>query len=147
MTYMYDGFRLIANGLRGFNRHVAIMGALGSRFHEYKATGMFDGTLSGFWYFALEPMLDHLEAWDEKDVDNARRMWDVGLVQLHEYGAAMGRLHIRYETATCLREHIPSPFMRSPMPKPLQHEIDALYQLLKQLGLRLIGSKEIRLAA
>ena len=38
-------------------------------------------------------------------------------------------------------------FIRSPMPKPLQHEIDALYQLLKNLGLPVIGSKEIRLAA
>jgi hypothetical protein len=37
--------------------------------------------------------------------------------------------------------------MRSPMPKPLQHEIDALYQLLKHLSLPVIGSKEIRLAA
>ena len=63
MTYMYDGFRLIAKGLRGLDRHVAVMGALASRFHEYKATGMFDGTLSGFWNFALDPMLDHLEAW------------------------------------------------------------------------------------
>jgi len=27
MTYMYDGFRLIANGLRGLNHHVAVMGA------------------------------------------------------------------------------------------------------------------------
>ena len=72
MTYMYDGFRMIANGLRGLDHHVAVMGALASRFHEYKATGMFDGTLSGFWNFALEPMLDHLEAWDAKDIDKAR---------------------------------------------------------------------------
>jgi 4-hydroxy-tetrahydrodipicolinate synthase len=76
MTYMYDGFRLIANGLRGLDRHVAIMGALASRFHEYKATGTFDGTLSGFWNFALEPMLDHLEAWDAKDLDGARAIWN-----------------------------------------------------------------------
>ena len=40
MTYMYDGFRLIAKGLRGLDRHVAVMGALASRFHEYKATGL-----------------------------------------------------------------------------------------------------------
>ncbi|MGC1094626.1 MAG: dihydrodipicolinate synthase family protein, partial [Pseudolabrys sp.] len=123
MTYMYDGFRLIANGLRGLNHHVAVMGALASRFHEYKATGMFDGTLSGFWNFALEPMLDHLEAWDAKDIDKARRIWDGGLVQLHEYVADMGRLHIRYKTATWLRGLIPNPFMRSPMPKPKQQEV------------------------
>jgi dihydrodipicolinate synthase/N-acetylneuraminate lyase len=147
MTYMYDGFRLIANGLRGLNHHVAIMGALASRFHEYKATGMFDGTLSGFWNFALEPMLDHLEAWDAKDIDKARRIWDGGLVQLHEYVADMGRLHIRYKTATWLRGLIPNPFMRSPMPKPKQAEIDALYRLLKALNFDVIEVKETKLAA
>ena len=40
MTYMYDGFRIVAQGLRSLDRHVAIMGALASRFHEYKATGL-----------------------------------------------------------------------------------------------------------
>ena len=147
MTYMYDGFRIIAKGLRGLDRHVAVMGALASRFHEYKATGLFDGTLSGFWNFALEPMLDHLEAWDAKDIDKARRIWDGGLVQLHEYVADMGRLHIRYKTATWLRGLIPSPFMRSPMPKPKQAEIDALYRLLKALNFEVIGAKETKLAA
>jgi dihydrodipicolinate synthase/N-acetylneuraminate lyase len=147
MTYMYDGFRIIANGLRGLDRHVAIMGALASRFHEYKATGLFDGTLSGFWNFALEPMLDHLAAWDAKDIDKARAIWDGGLVQLHEYVADMGRLHIRYKTATWLRGLIPNPFMRSPMPKPRQQEIDTLYRLLKNLGFDLIDVNETRLAA
>jgi len=47
MTYMYDGFRIIAKGLRSLDRPVAVMGALASRFHEYRATGVFDGTLSG----------------------------------------------------------------------------------------------------
>jgi dihydrodipicolinate synthase/N-acetylneuraminate lyase len=147
MTYMYDGFRLIAKGLRGLDRHVAVMGALASRFHEYKATGMFDGTLSGFWNFALEPMLDHLEAWDAHDIDKARAIWDGGLAQLHEYVADMGRLHIRYKTATWLRGLIPNPFMRPPMPKPRQSEIDALYALLKALGFEVIEAKETRLAA
>jgi dihydrodipicolinate synthase/N-acetylneuraminate lyase len=147
MTYMYDGFRIIAKGLRGLDRHVAVMGALASRFHEYKATNLFDGTLSGFWNFALEPMLDHLAAWDAKDIDKARNIWDGGLVQLHEYVADMGRLHIRYKTATWLRGLIPSPFMRAPMPKPRQEEIDTLYRLLKNLGFEVIEAKETRLAA
>src|SRR5215470_5758762 len=147
MTYMYDGFRLIANGLRGLDRHVAVMGALASRFHEYKATGYFDGTLSGFWNFALEPMLDHLEAWDQKDIDKACKIWNGGLVQLHEYVADMGRLHIRYKTATWLRGLIPNPFMRSPMPKPRQDEIDTLYRLLKAANMPVIDMKETRLAA
>jgi len=147
MTYMYDGFMLIANGLRGLDRHVAVMGALASRFHEYKANGTFDGTLSGFWNFALDPMLDHLEAWDRKDIDKAREIWLGGLSQLHSYVADMGRLHIRYKTATWLCGLIPNPFMRAPMPKPLQQEIDTLYRLLKTVGLPVIDIKDTRLAA
>jgi dihydrodipicolinate synthase/N-acetylneuraminate lyase len=147
MTYMYDGFQIIANGLRSLDRHVAIMGALASRFHEYRATGLLDGTLSGFWNFALEPMLDHLDAWDANDVERARAIWNGGLHQLHDYVADMGRLHIRYKSATWLRGLIPNPFMRAPMPKPQQTEIDTLYRLLTNLKLPVIDMKETRLAA
>jgi dihydrodipicolinate synthase/N-acetylneuraminate lyase len=123
------------------------MGALASRFHEYKANDIFDGTLSGFWNFALDPMLDHLDAWDRNDVVAARSIWDGGLCALHEYVADMGRLHIRYKTATWLAGLIPNPFMRSPMPKPRQIEIDTLHQLLKQAGIAVIDIKQTRLAA
>ena len=110
MTYMYDGFRIIAKGLRGLDRHVAVMGALASRFHEYKATNLFDGTLSGFWNFALEPMLDHLAAWDAKDIDVPA---DLGRrpVQFRircRHGAAPSSL----QTPAWLRGLIPSPYMR-----------------------------------
>jgi dihydrodipicolinate synthase/N-acetylneuraminate lyase len=139
MTYgLYEGFRIVAKGLRSLDRHVAILGALASRFHEYNATGLFDGTLSGFWNFAFEPMLDHLEAWRRRDLDAACRIWNGGLVQLHEYVADMGRLHVRYQTATWLRGLIPNPFMRPPMPRPRQIEIDTIYELLKNLGLSVI---------
>jgi 4-hydroxy-tetrahydrodipicolinate synthase len=37
--------------------------------------------------------------------------------------------------------------MRSPMPKPKQQEIDTLYQLVKNLGVPVIGREEIKLAA
>jgi len=147
MTYMYDGFKIIANGLRSLDRHVAIMGALAVRFHEYKACGTFDGTLSGFWNFALEPMLDHLEAWDRKDVDQATAIWNGGLYQLHDYIADMGRLHIRYKVATWLRGLIANPFMRPPMPKPRQEEIDTIYRLLKNLNLPVIDRQDTKLAA
>lgn len=147
MTYMYDGFRIIAKGLRGLDRHVAVMGALASRFHEYKATGLFDGTLSGFWNFAPEPMLEHLAAWDANDVEKARKIWDGGLCELHEYVADMGRLHIRYKTAAWLRGFIPNPFMRPPMPKPKQEEIDTLWRLMNRMGLSVIDLKEAKLAA
>ena len=102
MTYMYDGFRIIAKGVALARPSVAVMGALASRFHEYRATGVFDGTLSGFWTFAKEPMLDHLDAWDTRDLDKACTIWNGGLCELQEYIADMGRLHIRYKTATWL---------------------------------------------
>jgi 4-hydroxy-tetrahydrodipicolinate synthase len=147
MTYMYEGFRLIAKGLRSLDRDVAVMGALASRFHEYRLTNMFDGTLSGFWNFAKEPMMEHLAAWDRRDLEAACRVWDGGLAELHDYVADMGRLHIRYKTATWLRGLIPNPFMRPPMPKPQQAEIETLYRLLQQLGLSVIDRQDMRLAA
>jgi dihydrodipicolinate synthase/N-acetylneuraminate lyase len=147
MTYMYDGFQIIAKNLRSLDRHVAVMGALASRFHEYRATGMFDGTLSGFWNFAFEPMLDHLEAWDNRDIERATKIWHSGLSELHDYIANMGRLHVRYKTATWLRGLIPNPFMRPPMPTPRQIEIDTIYHLLKAMKLPVIDVKEARLAA
>ena len=147
MTYGYDGFRIIAKGLRSLDRRVAVLGALASRFHEYNATGYFDGTLSGFWNFAFEPMLDHLDAWRRRDLETACRIWDSGLVQLHEYIADMGRLHTRYKTAAWLRGLIPNPFMRPPMPLPRQTEIDAIYALLKNLGLSVIDKSEAKLSA
>jgi dihydrodipicolinate synthase/N-acetylneuraminate lyase len=147
MTYGYDGFRIVAQALRSLDHHVAVMGALASRFHEYNATGLFDGTLSGFWNFAFEPMLEHLDAWHDRDVVRATEIWTGGLVQLHEYVADMGRLHIRYKTAAWLRGLIPRPFMRPPMPKPRKVEVDTLYSLLKNLGLSVIDAKELKLAA
>ncbi|MDC7789874.1 dihydrodipicolinate synthase family protein [Rhodoplanes sp. TEM] len=147
MTYMYDGFRLIAKGLRSLDRHVAIMGALASRWHEYKATGLFDGTLSGFWNFALEPMMDHLDAWDRNDIVKAREIWDGGLSELHDYVADMGRLHIRYKTATWIAGLIPNPFMRAPMPKPSLVEIETLHRLLTRVGVPVIDLAEARKAA
>ena len=75
-------------------------------------------------------MLIHLEAAKrQKTSTRSAPIWDGGLVQLHEYVADMGRLHIRYKTATWLRGLIPNPFMRSPMPKPKQQEVDTLYRL------------------
>ncbi|MCR0984529.1 dihydrodipicolinate synthase family protein [Roseomonas populi] len=147
MTYTYDGFRMVAKGLRSLDRPVAVMGALASRFHEYRLTDMFDGTLSGFWTFAKEPMLDHLEAWDRRDLEGACKVWNSGLVDLHEYIADMGRLHIRYKTAAWLRGLIPSPFMRAPMPKPKQEEIDTIYRLLTNLNLSVIDRSDLKRAA
>jgi dihydrodipicolinate synthase/N-acetylneuraminate lyase len=147
MTYMYDGFRIIAKALRGLDRHVAVMGALGSRFHEYKATNSFDGTLSGFWNYAMDPMLDHLDAWDNKDLAKANEIWEGGLSDLQSYIADFGRLHIRYKVASWLCGLSPRPLMRLPMPHPRQEEIDTIYRLLQKVGVPVIDLKETKLAA
>ncbi len=146
MTYGYDGYRIVGKALRKLPRRVSVMAALASRFHEYRATDLFDGTLSGFWNYGMEGMLDHLEAWDERDLEKACTIWQGGLSQLHEYVADMGRLHVRYKVATWLRGLIPNPFMRPPMPAPKQVEIDTIYALLQGAGLSVIDRKEATLA-
>ncbi|MES2941297.1 MAG: dihydrodipicolinate synthase family protein [Pseudomonadota bacterium] len=147
MTYGYDGFRIVGKALRKLPRRVSVMAALASRFHEYRATDMFDGTLSGFWNYGMDPMLDHLDAWDRRDIDGACKIWEGGLSQLHEYVADMGRLHVRYKVATWLCGLIPSPLMRPPMPAPKQIEIDTIYELLKAAGLAVIDRKDASLSA
>lgn len=147
MTYGYDGFRIVGKALRKLPRRVSVMAALASRFHEYRATDMFDGTLSGFWNYGMDPMLDHLDAWDRRDIDGACKIWEGGLSQLHEYVADMGRLHVRYKVATWLCGLIPSPLMRPPMPAPKQIEIDTIYELLKAAGLAVIDRKDANLSA
>ncbi len=146
MTYGYDGYRIVGKALRKLPRRVSVMAALASRFHEYRATDLFDGTLSGFWNYGMESMLDHLEAWDNRDLEKACDVWQGGLSQLHEYVADMGRLHVRYKVAAWLRGLIPNPFMRPPMPQPKQIEIDTIYDLLKAAGLSVIDRKEATLA-
>jgi 4-hydroxy-tetrahydrodipicolinate synthase len=147
MTYGYDGYRIVAKALRQLPRRVSVMSALASRFHEYRATDMFDGTLSGFWNYGMESMLDHLEAWDDRNLERACHVWQQGgLCQLHEYVADMGRLHVRYKVATWLRGLIPNPFMRPPMPRPKQVEIDTIYELLQKAGLSVIDRREANLA-
>lgn len=140
MTYMYDGYKIVARALRALDRPVAVMGALASRFHEYRANDLFDGTLSGFWNFAKAPMLTHLDAWDRQDYPAAAAVWQSGLVDLHEYVADMGRLHIRYKTATWLAGLIPSPFMRPPMPRPRRIEVARLNELLGKAGIETIDA-------
>ena len=147
MTYMYDGFQIIAKALRKLDRHVAVMGALGARFHEYRATQCFDGTLSGFWNYALEPMVEHLDAWDQMDVVRANEVWNAGLSDLQSYIADFSRLHIRYKVASWLVGHCASPLMRQPMPKPRQEEIDTIYRLLGAAGIQTIDKKDTLLAA
>jgi dihydrodipicolinate synthase/N-acetylneuraminate lyase len=145
MLYPYPGYRVVAKALQRLDKPVAVMGALANFFHEYRAVNLFDGTMSGYWNYALEPMLDHLEAWDRGDVAAATRIWDGGLLDLHEAVSDRGRLHIRYKTAAWLRGLIPTPYMRAPLPVPRQTEIDQLYVALKNAGLSVIDRKETQL--
>ncbi len=100
MTYNYEGYRIISRGLRQFPRHVAILGAPAVYFHEGLASGQFDGTVTGSFNYAMEPMIDHIQAWKRGDLHTARRIWDSGLAELHEYVySEYSRLHIRYKAA------------------------------------------------
>lgn len=136
MTYNYNGYREIARVLRSLDRRVEILGALAKFFHENLANEQFDGTSSGAWNYAPEPMMEHILAWRAGDVQRATRIWNGGLAQLHEYiFAEMSRLHIRYKVAAWLRGFIDNPLMRPPMPRPRAAEIEETYRLLQALEL------------
>jgi 4-hydroxy-tetrahydrodipicolinate synthase len=72
----------------------------------------------------------------------ACKIWNSGLVQLHEYVADMGRLHVRNQTATWLHGLIPNPFLRPTMPRRRQIEMDTIYELLNNLGLSVIDRRD-----
>ncbi|SIO28734.1 dihydrodipicolinate synthase family protein [Paraburkholderia phenazinium] len=147
MTYSYDGYRVIARALRE-QTSVGIMGAPAHFFHEAQATGQMDGTVSGCWCYAMEPMLEHLDAWKRGDLEQARQIWDSGLAALHEYiFSEWGRVHVRYKVASWLRGLTSHPRMRPPMPEPRQEEISTIRQLLTALNLPLVGDVKARQSA
>lgn len=142
MTYNYGGFRIIARALRQLPRRVGIMCATACYFHEYLAGGNFEGTVTGSFNYAMEAMIDHIEAWRRGDLETARRIWTSGLDELHEYVySEYSRLHVRYKTACWLRGLIEEPFMRPPQPKPKLEEVRRLRELLARTGLRVIGEE------
>jgi 4-hydroxy-tetrahydrodipicolinate synthase len=144
MTYNYDGYRAVTRTLRELDRPVAVFGAVGKYFHENLANDAFDGTSSGAFNYALEPMLDHIQAWRRGDVRRATEIWNGGLAQLQEYVFSdFGRLHVRYKTAAWLRGLIANPVMRPPMPLPRQAEINLLADLLAGCGLEVIAKDAI----
>lgn len=148
VNYNYDGYRKMVPALRGLDRHVAILPANASYFHESLAYGEFDGTASGSWCYAMELMMDHYDAWRANDVEKARKIWQAGLRELHEYiYGESGRLHQRYKIAVWLRGFAENPFMIPPMPPPRQEEIDRIYALMKKVGYELRDPKDIRIAA
>ena len=145
MTYNYEGFRKVGRAIRQLDRHVGILGATAVNFHENLASEMFDGTVTGSFNYALEPMLAHISAWRSGDLALARKIWNGGLAALHEYVYEQwGRLHVRYKTATWLRGLIDSPFMRPPMPAPGITEVETLRTLLTNAGLSVRDSASIK---
>ena len=137
MIYNYEGQRKMWKVLRSLNRHVSILAAGGGLFHEFLAHDVLDGTASGSWNYAMEPMLDHIDAWRVCDVVRARRIWvDGGLRDLHEFiYSDYSRLHTRYKIAAWLRGLIPNCKTRPPMPVAKQEEVDILRGLLQRAGL------------
>jgi len=136
MIYNYEGQRKMWKILRSLDRHVAILAAGGGLFHEFLAHDVLDGTASGSWNYALEPMLDHIEAWRANDVVKARRIWvEGGLRDLHEYiYSDYSRLHVRYKIAAWLRGLIPNCKTRPPMPVAKPEEAETLRRLLEKTG-------------
>jgi dihydrodipicolinate synthase/N-acetylneuraminate lyase len=148
MTYSYDGQKTIIRALRGLDRHVAVLGAGSKTFHEQLACDELDGTVSGSWNYAPEPMLDHINAWRRGDLKEARRIWRAGLYELQAYVSSdLSRLHIKYKTAAWLRGFISHPFMRPPMPKPFKSEIIELRKLLSAAGLSVIDDEKVSIVA
>lgn len=145
MTYNYTGHRIVSRALRNLDRHVALLGAPAINFHENLLSNCFDGTVSGSWNYAPEPMLDHILAWRREDLVEARRIWDSGLAQIHEYVySEFSRLHIRYKIGTWLRGFISNPFMRPPMPKPRKEEVRKFVELFTNANLNIIADDKIK---
>jgi dihydrodipicolinate synthase/N-acetylneuraminate lyase len=138
-TYAYPGHRLLARAMRQQAPEVALLCSSAHFFHEYLAVGNMDGTISGSWNYALEPMLEHIEAFQRNDLVDARRIWNGGMARLHEFiYSEPGRLHVRYKVAAWMRGLVDLPFMRDPMPRPRAVEIDTIRQLMIESGLEVM---------
>ena len=144
MTYSYEGTKIIAKALKSLDRRVAVLIATARYFHEHLSTGILEGTLSGSYNYAMEPMMAHLGAWQRQDLAEASRIWNSGMAELHGYiYSDYSRLHVRYKLATWLRGLIPSPFMRPPQPQPRKEEVRSLLELLKKSSLSVIEDDAI----
>lgn len=143
MTYKYEDYLRVAQGLRSLDHHVAILGASSGYFQEYLASGLFDGTATGGWNYAMEPMVDHIQAWRSHDLEQANKLWPA-LKKLHGFiHQDKTHHHLRYKVAAWLRGLIPSPAMRPPMPAPEREEVMVVRDLLKNAQLNSISDKEI----
>lgn len=144
MTYNWDGWKRVGRALKQLDPSVAVLGAPAHYFHEAIASDLFDGTITGSFNYAYEPMLKHISALQKGDLAQASHIWNAGLAALQEWMYSdYSRLHIRYKIATWLRGLIPHPYMRPPMPRPLPNEIETLTTLMRQAGISLIEPRRI----
>jgi dihydrodipicolinate synthase/N-acetylneuraminate lyase len=147
------GYKMITNdekemvaALRGYTkRHIGILLAGAASFHRAILGGYFDGTVSGFWNYSMEPMVEAVvAARDQKDTARAEAIWNNGLLALHrsvsgqQYGY---RLHSAYKVCSWLRGHIPDPFMRAPQPRLPVTEVLQLRDLMKAANLEVISDR------
>lgn len=144
MTYNWEGWKRVGRALRSRKSPVTVLGACASLFHEAIACDLFDGTVTGSFNYAMEPMLEHIALSRQHKSEEALQLWASGLASLQEWMYSdMSRLHIRYKIACWLRGLIPHPYMRRPMPAPKQDEIDTLVHLMRSAGLSLIDDVAI----
>jgi 4-hydroxy-tetrahydrodipicolinate synthase len=145
MTYNFPGWRTIADGLRTLDHHVGVLGAPCDLWHVALLNEQFDGTVNGAFCYAMEPMIDHIQAWKRNDLVEARRLWKGGLEKLQDYVYSdFARLHIRYKIGAWLRGLVPTPFMRPPQPNPMVDECKVMYEDLKALKLEVISEEQFK---
>jgi 4-hydroxy-tetrahydrodipicolinate synthase len=143
MTYSYENYKKIAFGLRSLDHHVAVLAGFAGNFIEYIACDIFDGTSTGDWNYALEPMVDQIAACKSGNLEEARRIAGVLRSLQHFVHEDKVHHHLRYKIGAWLRGLIPSPYMRPPMPRPDSTEVFTMRDLLKNAGFSVIRDEEI----
>jgi dihydrodipicolinate synthase/N-acetylneuraminate lyase len=145
MTYSWQGYRTVANGLRQVDRDIALLGSGARYFHEAMACGIFDGALSAGFNYSLEPMLEHIAAFQTDSLAAALRAWDGGLRQLQEFVfAEPSRLHVRTKIGAWIAGHISHPLMRPPMPRPMAEECERIRSLMVAANCHVIDDERFR---
>jgi 4-hydroxy-tetrahydrodipicolinate synthase len=141
----------MAQALRAYTRrHVGILPAGAASMHRAIVGGYFDGTVSGSWNYAMEPMIDAIvAARDDKNLAKAEAIWADGLLDLHRLVSDSSRgyrLHSAYKVSTWLRGLIPSPFLRAPQRRLPINEVLELRDAIKKAHFDVIADAEIRRA-
>jgi len=145
MTYSVEGYKLISQALRNLDHHVGVFAAPANIYHENLLYEQFDGTVCGGFCYSMEHMIDHIEAWKNNDLSEARRIWNAGLSQVQDYVYSdYSRLHVRYKVGAWLRELVPTPYMRAPQPLPKVEEISEMQRLLTVLGVEVISDEKVQ---